>query len=565
MALPMSVAQSSSGTRAHAPSGSIERSPFLAAGSTPHDTEDGRALLQARVARFGRFGFLINFVFIFLTILLFVAIDIEGTGFTPKLLVRDMNKSLLIGTAVYGAVWTMTSRGRIGQFALYLIDVASIFIVSIGLCIGVWGLTEYARPELLMLLTLGGVLAIRAVMIPSSTLRSALVGAAAVAPCVVVTYYFYAARDIHYGNLTAPSFTLITLFLASPAVIVSTYISKTIYGLTEQVREATQLGQYSLDEKIGEGGMGVVYKARHSMLRRPTAVKLLPPERAGEHNLQRFEREVQLTSLLSHPNTIAIYDFGRTPDGVFYYAMEYLDGIDLEGLIEEDGPLDASRTIHILMQVTCALEEAHGVGLIHRDIKPANIILCERGPTPDVAKVLDFGLVKRIEGATDDSLKSAVNTITGTPLYLSPEAILAPDKVDGRSDLYALGCVGYWLLTGKHVFDAATIIEICGMHVHTAPTPPSVRVAQAVPPDLERIIMRCLAKSPADRPNASVLYDELSACTAASPWDVAVARQWWKDKGRRLKKSAAEASQPSGPALRKRTIAIDLRKRVSQG
>jgi serine/threonine-protein kinase len=310
--------------------------------------------------------------------------------------------------------------------------------------------------------------------------------------------------------------------------------------------------------------MGVVYKARHSMLRRPTAVKLLPPERAGEHNLQRFEREVQLTSLLTHPNTIAIYDFGRTPDGIFYYAMEYLDGVDLEFLVEKNGALDASRTIHILMQVAGALEEAHGIGLIHRDIKPANIILCERGATPDVAKVLDFGLVKRIEGTSDDTLKSAVNTITGTPLYLAPEAILTPDKVDGRSDLYALGCVGYWLLTGAHVFDAATVVEICGMHVHTAPTPPSARLGRAVPADLEGAIMRCLAKSADQRPkDASALFDELRMCAETTPWNVTAARRWWSESGRQLKKGVGEI--PPDAALHKRTMAIDLRKRVSQG
>jgi eukaryotic-like serine/threonine-protein kinase len=190
----------------------------------------------------------------------------------------------------------------------------------------------------------------------------------------------------------------------------------------------------------------------------------------------------------------------------------------------------------------------------------------QRGPTPDVAKVLDFGLVKRMQGSGDDSLKSAVNTITGTLLYLSPEAILTPADVDGRSDLYALGCVGYWLLTGSHVFDAATIIEICGMYVHAELTPPSVRLGRPVPVDLERTIMSCLAKSSDRRPDgAAALYEELRACAVTSPWDAKSARQWWAERGRQLKRGAGEVRAPSSTLVHKRTINIDLRKRVSQG
>ena len=210
------------------------------------------------------------------------------------------------------------------------------------------------------------------------------------------------------------------------------------------------------------------------MLRRPTAIKLLPPERAGEDNLARFEREVQLTAQLTHPNTVAIYDYGRTPDGVFYYAMEYLDGINLEELVRAARPAagraasSASST-----QVCGALAEAHGRGLIHRDIKPANIILYERGGEPDVAKVVDFGLVKRADGRRARRDVTSAIVLTGTPLYMSPEAITTPDAVDARSDLYALGAVGYFLLTGKPVFEAASMAEAFGHHLHTVPMPPS--------------------------------------------------------------------------------------------
>jgi serine/threonine-protein kinase len=553
-------------TGARTPPPSASATSFLAERTTPQDSEEGRALLQARMVRFGRFGFTINIAFYALSLVLVAALNVDGRGITPEILFKDLEKSLLIGAIVFGTEWLVASRRTLGSRLMYAMDVTAVFTVSVAHCVGVWSLQPSARPELLVIVTLTGLLAIRAVMIPSSAVRSAWVALAATAPCIALTYYFYRRNGAEYMPLSPANLAVITGFLCLPTVIVSSYISNTIYGLTEQVREATQLGQYTLDEKIGEGGMGIVYKARHSMLRRPTAVKLLPPERAGEHNLSRFEREVQLTSMLTHPNTVAIYDFGRTPDGVFYYAMEYLDGVDLEKLVEHCGPLDPARTIHILMQVAGALDEAHSIGLIHRDIKPANIILCERGKTPDVAKVLDFGLVKRMESVSEeDSLKSAVNTITGTPLFLSPEAILTPDKIDARADLYALGCVGYYLLAGAYVFDAATMIEICGQHVHTPPTPPSERLGRSLPAALELVIMSCLAKSRADRPrDAAALYDALRSCAEKDPWDARAAHLWWEEQGRALRKGEHQV-QLSGAVERPRTMAIDLRKRVSRG
>jgi serine/threonine protein kinase len=235
------------------------------------------------------------------------------------------------------------------------------------------------------------------------------------------------------------------------AVAVATACSRVIYGLRREVRLARRLGQYTLEEKLGEGGMGVVYRARHALLRRPTAVKLLKGERLGEASLRRFEREVLLTASLSHPNTVSVYDFGRTPDGVFYYAMEYLEGLSLEQLVAEEGAQPPGRVVHVLRQVLGALAEAHGVGLVHRDVKPDNVILCERGGLSDVAKVVDFGLVKDLDAA--DAL-SHEGMLVGTPLYLAPEAIRSPDT-DPRADLYSLGAVAYFLLTGKHVFRRA--------------------------------------------------------------------------------------------------------------
>jgi serine/threonine-protein kinase len=302
-------------------------------------------------------------------------------------------------------------------------------------------------------------------------------------------------------------------------------------GVRKERRDAWRLGPYTLTEKLGEGGMGVVYLARHAMLRRPAAIKLLRPDRPGTASLARFEREVQLTARLTHPNTIRIFDYGRTPDGIFYYAMEYLDGASLADVIDASGPMPPGRVIHILEQAAGALAEAHRVGLIHRDIKPANIFLTEQGGVPDVAKVLDFGLVKQV-GAADAHEStlpriSLADSITGTPLYMAPESITTPDKVDARTDLYALGAVGYFLLTGRHVFTGRTALEVCGHHLLSEPTPPSVRLGARVPADLEALILSCLAKDPADRPaDARALQTALRACRDAGAWSEEDARAW---------------------------------------
>jgi len=298
-------------------------------------------------------------------------------------------------------------------------------------------------------------------------------------------------------------------------------------------------------------GMGVVYKASHELLRRPAAIKLLAPERTGEENLRRFEREVQVTSMLTHPNTVAIYDFGRTSTGTFYYAMEYLDGMDLQTLVEEHGPQEPARLAHILAQLAGALAEAHGAGLVHRDVKPANVMLCERGGEPDVVKVLDFGLTKEL-APQNDVTKSDVQRIVGTPLYLSPEAVIDPASVDARSDLYALGAVGYFLLTGAPPFSGASVIELCSHHLHSTPTPISLRRGERVPAELEALIMSLLEKRPDERP-ASAMTLRSSLLSLAAEWTLESARAWWNEqhetKASREPRALAPTARASGFSL----------------
>lgn len=335
------------------------------------------------------------------------------------------------------------------------------------------------------------------------------------------------------------------LILCAIAIFIFTLVLARLQRLSrEAVIEAQQLGQYTLDEKLGEGGMGVVYKGHHSMLRRPTAIKLLHAEKVNETSIARFEREVQITCQLNHANTIAIYDYGRTPEGVFYYAMEYLDGIDLQDLVNGYGPQDESRVIHILQQVCGSLYEAHSQGLVHRDIKPANVMLNRRGCEPDVVKVLDFGLVKAVEQSGER--QGTGNALAGTPLYMSPESIQAPMSVDARSDIYAVGAVGYFLITGHPVFEADNLADLCHKHIDELPVPPSQRVGVKVSSQLEDALMGCLEKSRAKRPQtARDLSLLLAACPAAGEWSISLGDRWW---GRHERGS--QPDEPTAPSIR---------------
>ncbi len=298
--------------------------------------------------------------------------------------------------------------------------------------------------------------------------------------------------------------------------------------LRRRAAEARTLGQYKLHQRLGAGGMGEVYLAEHLLLRRPCAIKLIRPDRAGEpKNLLRFLQEVQATATLTHPNTIQVFDYGHAEDGTFYYVMEYLPGITLEQLVEEYGPLPPERAIHFLRQICDALHEAHSIGLIHRDIKPSNVIICQRGGRHDRAKLLDFGLAVPVRKPHDGETLTHDAAIVGTPAYMSPEQAGGEEYLDARSDVYSLGAVAYFTLTGQSPFADRSPVKQLAAHMYETPPPLSNHQADVLP-ELEILVMRCLAKNPSDRfSDVSELQVALASCAGASDWDDEKAARWW--------------------------------------
>jgi eukaryotic-like serine/threonine-protein kinase len=316
---------------------------------------------------------------------------------------------------------------------------------------------------------------------------------------------------------------------------VAVVIAHVVIRLGQQVTRAREMGSYHLGELLGRGGMGEVYRATHRMLARPAAIKLIRPEMLGAADddaarltITRFRREAEAAANLRSPHTVEVYDFGVTEDETIYIVMELLDGMDLESLVREQGPLPPARVIHVLRQVCDSLDEAHTLGLIHRDIKPANIHLGRVGLKHDFVKVLDFGLVKAV---ADDSADHTLATVPGqmalgTPAYMSPEMALG-ETVDGRADIYALGCVAYFLLTGRLVFEAEKAFQMIAKHLQATPIPPSY-AALHIPAPLERLVLSCLAKDPKDRPQSAAEFARALALIDLEPWDEEQATRWWK-------------------------------------
>ena len=330
-------------------------------------------------------------------------------------------------------------------------------------------------------------------------------------------------------SLTLPNYVCAAIAVAASGIV---------YRMGSAIGKARRMGSYRLVARIGEGGMGEVWRAKHQLLARPAAIKLIRPETLGgrpsessaDHQ-RRFEREAQATALLRSPHTIELFDFGVTDDGTFYYVMELLDGFDLETLIQWFGPLPPQRAVHVLRQACDSLGEAHEQGLIHRDIKPANIFLCRYGRQVDFVKVLDFGLVKSGHDSILQDAKVTGVGVIGTPSTMAPEQILGNRPIDARTDIYGLGCVGYWLLTGVHVFEAETVAQLIARHIETPPTPPSERVEQEIPESLDNVILACLQKDPDQRPQtADALSDMLASSVGGESWTIEQAKEWWSER-----------------------------------
>jgi serine/threonine-protein kinase len=366
--------------------------------------------------------------------------------------------------------------------------------------------------------------------IPNTWRRCAsVVGCMALVPMVVMaagSLIDPAARG--FAQLVVPD----SVILIATASAIAVFGSYKIHQLHEKAYEAEHIGQYRLKQILGFGGMGAVYLAEHVMLRRPCAIKLIRADQAGDpRSLMRFEREVQATATLTHWNTVEIFDYGHAEDGTFYYVMEYLPGLNLEDLVEKYGPMPPERVVHFMRQVSGALREAHGIGLIHRDIKPSNIFATERGKVYDVAKLLDFGLVKGSALNGDDVKLTREGVMAGSPAFVSPEQAAGRHELDTRTDIYSLGAVAYFLLTGKLLFERQSPLQMLHAHAYEPLAPPH-EFQEDVPTDLQSVILRCLEKDPANRyQNAESLEKALSECASADQWTRERAETWWRTNG----------------------------------
>ena len=501
-------------------------------------TTDSREFLQQRVASFG----LAVAVLLLLSLIARLGIGL-GFNYIDKEVAHPSFWAHAVSWIPVAAVW-LICRGRpLSTRSIQVIEALGLLLT--GVCLVTMGanLPAAAGAATTTAFSLSFVLIARAVFVPSTARHTAWLGFLLGIPLVIAVYINFLSVDLEVWNghgffrkiteehVLARSQAIQIAFAWALTTLLAAWATRVIYGLRRDVRDAKKLGQYIVEEKLGEGGMGKVYRAQHGMLKRPTAIKLLGADRNTPEDLDRFRREVQMTAKLKHPNTVTIYDYGRTDDGTFYYAMELLDGVTLVEVVLVDGPQPEARVLHILQQCAMALHEAHEMGLVHRDIKPNNIMLTEQGGVHDVTKVLDFGLVKNI-GPSTDATNTVSEAIIGTPRFMSPEQILDPPSVDARSDLYALGAVGYYLLTGDFVFEGTNAIEICAQHLSAEPELPSRRVENDIDPELELLIMQCLEKKREDRPESALEIARRLEALAVGRWSQENAAQWWSTIGR---------------------------------
>lgn len=418
---------------------------------------------------------------------------------------------------------------RLGSKPDLLLDIGSAYLVISCFLVGLleWWVVRLDQPRLSWIALVIVIYASIVPNRPSTTLGTGLI-AASMGPLGLLISGMR-GLDIH-----ASPYVYIMAFAPNYiAALASVIPAKIIRSLGQQVRQARELGSYRLEEELGKGGMGEVYRASHHMLARPAAVKLIRPEVLGDSSqgnarviLERFRREAETAAALRSPHTISLYDFGVSHDGTLFIVMELLNGIDLESLVNRFGPLPPERAAYLMMQACHSLEEAHSHGLVHRDIKPSNIFSCRMGLEVDFVKVLDFGLAKNT--STPGSTLTAPDAAAGTPAYIAPELVRGDAAVDHRVDIYAIGCVAYWLVTGTLVFEAPNALQLMFQHANAEPVPPSKRTELIIPAAFDEVVLACLAKRPEHRPQgAGELARRLAASVAGAEWNEESAERWW--------------------------------------
>jgi serine/threonine-protein kinase len=480
-------------------------------------------VLNTAVRRLGFLGLVVAVMFPASYWVEFVAQRERVAGPIPGVVAVVM---LVLGAAVCVTAWSRRVRPELTLDLGLVFQVLVAFALSLDENTPAWPADQWLRGVSWNCLWIS----MYVVTIPGTFGKSVL---AAIAAACMGPFGLLVATSV--DGSTASQTQVLNQVLPFVAAAWSIPVARHFYRLGAQVTQARAMGSYELMELIGKGGMGEVWSARHRMLTRVSAIKLIRSEEltlASGENAQlmarRFEREARATAALRSPHTVALYDYGATEEGTFYYAMELLEGVDLETLVERFGPAPPGRVVWLLTQAAKSLAEAHDMGLVHRDIKPRNIFACRLGTEFDFVKVLDFGLVKLNAVERTQTRLTREGAAAGTPAYMAPEIALAKPLIDGRADLYALGCVGYWLLTGSLVFRAETAVAMSMAHVQEKPAPPSERTELAVPKELDRVILQCLEKDPAARPeSARRLIEMLAEIEGVEPWTQREAENWW--------------------------------------
>ena len=490
-------------------------------------------LLREAARRLGVMSLLAAALWVLTTVLDHLAIRATSPG-DPRWMQPSTSDAIAGASALVSlALFSYTRRDN--RDPRFILDLGLVYMVLTSAAIGLISHMDPVPedwPVYPMISWLGAVVLMFAAIVPNAPMRTLVAGLIAVSMNPLGMLIAKAQGTWHFG---AASNVLVMHYPDYILVGVSVVISHVVTRLGRQITRAREMGSYRLVTMLGKGGMGEVWRASHRMLARDAAIKLIQPDmllrnfgKNAELMRRRFEQEARTTASLRSPHTVQLYDFGVSEDSAFYYVMELLDGIDLETLVRKFGPQPPARVVFILRQVCRSLAEAHRHGIIHRDIKPTNIFLCRMGNEYDFAKVLDFGLVKVLEDGNETQITVAGAT-TGTPSYMAPELALGSPHIDGRTDLYGLGCVAYWLLTGSLVFEKMGGTAMMLAHVHQVPVPPSQRGEHAVPASLDRAVMMCLAKEPAERPaGAETLASVLDSFDDVGSWTKEDAERWWQ-------------------------------------